>query len=645
MTVHGIHLRRLCALLAAAAAGAASAAPVTTGLALLWRDHEGPNTVGTGTGDNLTVVVQNVSPNLTTTGVARNTSVTQPVPLLNAFASTQQGFFSRGFVNDVGALGGVLTSPWTATFQNRSDVRSVVTNGLAGVGQLPLLSNLAVGGNPLAPTLTWDPVVTSVPYSQVRISIYDDRTNQVIVNEQQIGSAGLTSYTVPVGTLAPNGNYGFRVFLWDPSGPGGNVINRSSTHVNHTATSTSATSGSVTVTAAGATTPLALAPGANSFPNANVSIGVGPGADPGAATVAAGTTLGATFVNVGVNRIGTLLVNGGTVTMTGGSFFDGVTTSTQGGFATVGRANGGVGYLDISNGGKLQLDSGGLPTTGLNIGREAGSFGSVTVDGAGSSIVVSGVAVPSAVLSENGLVTVGRTGNGRLTVVNGALVENDAQGITTVGRDAGSRGSLYVAGAGSQFKGGSQLNVGVGGEGVVSVQAGGLVSADNILLGAGGLLKGDGGVVNVAGTLTVAGGVIAPGNSPGSLTIQGNLALDSGTLLLEAFGPGQNDSLVVTGDLRIDADAQIDILLDYVPTGPLSLLTAGGMIDIENGFAPNVFSLLDGQSIPGSTVQVQIGNTVFTVQVQGTIASPGTLALLLAGGLIGALQLRARRRR
>jgi hypothetical protein len=36
---------------------------------------------------------------------------------------------------------------------------------------------------------------------------------------------------------------------------------------------------------------------------------------------------------------------------------------------------------------------------------------------------------------------------------------------------------------------------------------------------------------------------------------------------------------------------------------------------------------------------------VFTVQVQGTIASPGTLALLLAGGLIGALQLRARRRR
>ena len=79
MKVHGIRLRRLCALFAAAAAGAASAAPVTTGLALLWRDHEGPNTVGTGTGDNLTVVIQNVSPNLTTTGVARNPSVAQPV--------------------------------------------------------------------------------------------------------------------------------------------------------------------------------------------------------------------------------------------------------------------------------------------------------------------------------------------------------------------------------------------------------------------------------------------------------------------------------------------------------------------------------------------------------------------------------------
>ena len=202
----------LIAALLAVVAAPTAAAPVTTGELRLWRDHEGPNTVGTGTGDNLTVVVRNVSPNLTTFGFAGNPAAPQPVPLLNLFTSTF-GFFSRSLANDVSSQGGVITGPWQVTLQNRGDIVTAQTNDLVGIGQLPLLQNLTVSGNSLAPTLSWDPVTTSVPYQQVRLSIFDDRTNQVIVNEQVIGGAGLTGYSVPVGILAPNTDYAFRVFL------------------------------------------------------------------------------------------------------------------------------------------------------------------------------------------------------------------------------------------------------------------------------------------------------------------------------------------------------------------------------------------------------------------------------------------------
>lgn len=618
----------LAAIALAGLAGHAAAAPVTVTSTSVFRDHEGPNTIGTGTGDNLTVVVRDVRPNLTTRGAASNPQYAGQVSLLNLFTSPFS-FFARTFGNDAPGAGGTVTAPWTVTLQNRTDTLAVTTNSMVGVGQLPLLNNLAVTGSALAPTLGWDAVNTSTPYSQVRLSIYDDRSDRALVVDQLIGGPNLTSYTVPIGTLAPNGQYAFRVFLWD-NGPDGFLLNRSSTHVNHTTTSAAVNAGAVVRNGAGVlSAPLTLNAGANVLPNQNVGIGNG---GRGAARLDAGTTLSSQFLNVGTNNLGTLVVSGTTVTLDGGTFNDGTNPpDTNGGFLTVGRVSGGRGFMDVINGGQVLVNSNGQLSPGINIGRDAGSAGVLSIEGAGSQVVVTGPAVASPTLAQNGAINVGRSGDGILNVLAGGKLINDAEGIINIGRDAGSRGNAVVSGAGSLLNAGAQLNVGLagGGEGILRVANGAHVVAGMTTIGPGGMLTGSGGFL--FGGVRVLGGVISPGSSPGTLVVVGDLDLADGLLLLEAFGdsPDQIDHIDVQGRIVIGAQAQIEIMLGFNPSSPLSFLSATDGIEIDPDFAgPQVFALAGGDVPGGGTVAIDIGGRRFDVVVQAAVPAPGTLGLI-----------------
>ncbi len=629
---------------------AAQGAPITVQDAFVYRDNEGPNTIGSGEGDNLTVVVRQVSPNLTTYASATNPQVGGSIQLQNLFTSGF-GFFNRTFAGDAREQGGVVTQPWQVTLQNISGSTSntlvVDTNSLVGVGQLPLLGNLTVSGPAMSPTLSWDPVVTPTFYDQIRLNIYNDRTNQLIVTEQLIGAPGTTNYTVPLGTLAPNTNYAFRVYLWDSRGPGGVSLNRSSTHINTTTTSASVSAGALVITKDGtANAPLTLVSGANDHPNSAITIGA---TGRGAATLQSGTTLTGTFLNVGTNivgpgpRYGTLIVDNTTVTMNGGTVNDGTATSSGGGFVTAGRNAGARGFIDVINGGQILINGSGFLNPGLNIGREAGSFGTVTVDGAGSRIVISGPNDPNETGINNGSINVGREGDGRLNILNGGQVTNAALGEMAIGRFAGSRGSVLVSGTGSELSAGSLLSIGRsgGGEGVLFIRDGATVRADETILGPGGFLGGcDGGTL--VSQLTVAGGILAPGCSPGKLKIVGDLIFNDGVMLLEAFGPGQIDEIEVIGKIFIGADAEIDILLGFEPLGVLSFFTATEGIVIDEDFSgPSVFGLLGSDAPVGSSVTIRIGDETFDVRVQGA-PEPGTLALL-ALGLVGLAATRRRR--
>lgn len=243
----------------------------------------------------------------------------------------------------------------------------------------------------------------------------------------------------------------------------------------------------------------------------------------------------------------------------------------------------------------------------FGIGQDAGSEGSVIASGAGSTITARAMFV-------------GNSGDGRLTIANGAEVSSD---ISRIGADAGSQGIINIGAAAGQGPAAAgilntpMLTFGEGdgalvfnhsdtdylfsagldsqGAGTHTIQH---LSGTTLLSGDGSgfagittvsggtLLVGDqsgagslGGTVNVAlgGTLGGAGtiggdvaiangGALAAGvNGAGTLTINGGLTLAGGSALNFEFGQANvaggalNDLVNVGGDLVLDGTINVTV--------------------------------------------------------------------------------------
>ena len=138
----------------------------------------------------------------------------------------------------------------------------------------------------------------------------------------------------------------------------------------------------------------------------------------------------------------------------------------------------GTGTLHISGGGSVTANS-------VDIGRQGGSDGSVTVTGVGSTLVV----------GKN--LDVGNSGIGSLTIQGGAKVTS-AQGY--IGRQDGSKGTVIVNGIGSEWRTSSFLYVGNTGEARLEISGGGLVAATGVIdIGRNASLTPDTDVVLVTG--------------------------------------------------------------------------------------------------------------------------------------------------
>ena len=74
---------------------------------------------------------------------------------------------------------------------------------------------------------------------------------------------------------------------------------------------------------------------------------------------------------------------------------------------------------------------------------------------------------------------------------------------------------------------------------------GSIASSSGLTVNSGGTIGGNG---QLPATTIASGGVMAPGNSIGTLTVNGNYGLNGGTLAIELQGP-QNDQIVVTGNV------------------------------------------------------------------------------------------------
>ena len=258
-------------------------------------------------------------------------------------------------------------------------------------------------------------------------------------------------------------------------------------------------------------------------------------------------------VGNGAGKIGYNFGADGTATIDGSG-----STWTNNGFFYVGADQGGIGILNITNGGHVNSNG-----SFAYIGYGTNSQSSATIDGANS-------------LWNNfrGLY-VGFNGQGTLTITNGGQMTNGT--FANVGFSVGATGTLNVSGAGSLFSTGGALSIGGnagggGGTGLLHLNSGGTVSAATLNIWEPGTLTGTGSITN--STTTTIQGTLAPEQT---ISIAGNVT----------FGPTASTTVIVTppggGNVTVQGtvalSGQLGVTLSggpFTPGTQYILLQAGG---------------------------------------------------------------------
>jgi autotransporter-associated beta strand protein len=241
-----------------------------------------------------------------------------------------------------------------------------------------------------------------------------------------------------------------------------------------------------------------------------------------------------TTSNLNVNE-GTVALSG-TVANLAVTVASGATLEVNASNVFFGSASSGLTVVDVASGGSLVLGANGTSVTDTIL-TLTGSGNVSLLNGSTLNVLsgnYSGVVQSSGSLVKDGAANSTLLLTGASTYLGGTTVQG---------------GTLNLANVGSLTS-----NVVVANGGVFV--ANGLVLADipdeiagNVFVNAGGLLKGSG---TIAGDVTNSG-VVAPGNSPGILTVNGTY-VESGTLQVEIGGtagagvnPNGHDQIHVTG--------------------------------------------------------------------------------------------------
>ena len=296
----------------------------------------------------------------------------------------------------------------------------------------------------------------------------------------------------------------------------------------------------------------------------------------------------------------------------------------------------GLGIAGVStNTGTLKLDSGGS-FTDLRVNADA------TINGNGT-ILLSNIGnnrIYGSSATNRLTIGAGQTlrGSGQLGVNllqitnNGSIVADQSVALTinpTLTDPLTNHGTVSVA-AGSQMtlSGSNLLQDAVAAWTTVN----GSLTTPLVDLRAG-TLSGSG---NLIGAVTNSGGIVAPGASPGKLTLQGNYAQGAlGSLDIEIDGLVQGtqyDWLFVTGTASLDGALRLDFGYTPAPGSNFTILSS-------TGARTGTFSSLIKPS--GWDVFVNYNPHDVTLTVVA-VPEPETYAMLLAG--LGLLGFMARRR-
>jgi T5SS/PEP-CTERM-associated repeat protein len=228
---------------------------------------------------------------------------------------------------------------------------------------------------------------------------------------------------------------------------------------------------------------------------------------------------------------------------------------------TVLVGNSGTGTLTIQNGGKVSNVTG-------YVGYIAGSTGTATVDGAGST------------WTNSGPLYVGVAGIGTVTIQNGGAVSNAAFGF--LGYNSGSTGTVTVDGAGSSWTNSSDLLVGDSGAGTLTIQNGGKVSNVVGYLGVNASSTGTATVDGAGSSWTNSSALYVGNSGAGTLTIRngGNVSNVLGEI---SYFAGSTGTVTVDGAGSAWTNSG-NLFVGHSGTGTLTIQNGGAVSNVAVGF-------------------------------------------------------------
>ena len=285
----------------------------------------------------------------------------------------------------------------------------------------------------------------------------------------------------------------------------------------------------------------------------------------------------------------------------------GGTIDTNGNNATLSGTISGLGSLTKIGAGTLTLTGTSTYAAGTMIAGGLINFNSASNFGTGPIILNGGglqwAAGTSTDISSR-LAPFGAGGatfdtNGNNVTLASAL--SGIGGLTKIGS-----GTLTLSGA-SSYSGATTVNTG-------TLAVNGSIANSAVTVNSGATLSGTG---TVGATTIASGGTFAPGNSPGTMTVAGNLAFQSGALYLVQINSTTASSTNVTGSAALAGTVQAAFASGSYATRTYTILSAAG------GLGGTTFNALTTTNLPaGFTASLSYTATSAFLNLTATLGQP-----------------------
>ncbi|MGO4741503.1 autotransporter domain-containing protein, partial [Bosea sp. 2KB_26] len=246
----------------------------------------------------------------------------------------------------------------------------------------------------------------------------------------------------------------------------------------------------------------------------------------------------------------------------------------------------GVADATIDSGGRVRIDDGrGM----LVIANSAGSTGTVNIGAAAGAVARAPGFID---------VTEIRFGRGSARLVFNHTDTNYVVGATLTGIGAilHESGTTILRGM-NTFRGTTTVN---GGSLIVN---GSLAASSGLTVAAGARLGGSGQLPS-----TMVNGTLAPGNSPGTLTVNGTLTMGAGSVYEAEIQGSVSDRVNVTGTASLAGTLRLGAL-----GGPYSFTTLYTLLSAQGGLGGTRFGTLDSTGSFGAGIGTSLAYTASDV--------------------------------